>query len=165
MQSLLKFLHRRAEDVMVALMAVMFASFIVQIGSRYLFNAPTDWTYELILITWLWSVFWGAAFLLEDKDQVKFDIIYSSAAPRTRRVYALLSAIVLAGAFLISLPATYDFISFKSIRSSDILHIRLDVLFSVYLIFLMALILHYLIRSFRLIRGDAMDSFERKDVE
>ena len=150
---------------MVALMAVMFASFIVQISTRYLFNAPTDWTYELILVTWLWSVFWGAAFLLDDKDQVKFDIIYSAGSPRARRVYALLSAGVLAGAFLLSVPATYDFITFKSIRSSDMLHIRLDILFSVYLVFLGSVIIHYLVRCYRLTRGDAMESLERRDAE
>ena len=51
MRGLLHFLYRRAEDVAVLLSAVMFAAFIIQIASRYLFNAPTDWTYEIILIT------------------------------------------------------------------------------------------------------------------
>ena len=77
MRAVLHFLHKRSEDVMVGLMVIMFASFIIQIATRYVFNAPTEWTYEVILITWLWAVFWGAAFLLEDKDHVKFDILYN----------------------------------------------------------------------------------------
>lgn len=148
---------------MVLLMSIMFASFIIQIGTRYVFNAPTDWTYELILITWLWAVFWGAAFLLEDKDHVKFDIIYNMGQERTRRIYALLSAVALALGFLVSLPATFDFISFKSIRSSDMLHIRLDVLFCVYLLFLLAMIIHYGLRSWRLLRGDSLATLEREE--
>ena len=64
-------------------MVIMFASFIIQIATRYVFNAPTEWTYEVILITWLWAVFWGAAFLLEDKDHVKFDIIYNMGGEKT----------------------------------------------------------------------------------
>ena len=35
----MRFLHKRAEDVMVLLIAVMFAAFIIQIVSRYVFNA------------------------------------------------------------------------------------------------------------------------------
>lgn len=148
---------------MVALMATMFTAFIVQIGSRYVFNAPVDWTYEIILVTWLWAVFWGSAFLLEDKDHVKFDVIYNMGGEKTRRVYALVSALALAIGFLVSLPATYDFISFKKIRSSDMLGIRLDVLFSVYLIFLVALVTHYLLRSYRLLRGDSLATLEREE--
>ena len=83
---------------MVGLMVIMFASFIIQIATRYVFNAPTEWTYEVILITWLWAVFWGAAFLLEDKDHVKFDIIYNTGGEKTRRKLALFSAIFLAAA-------------------------------------------------------------------
>lgn len=147
MDPVLHFLRRRAEDVAVALMVAMFAAFIIQIGSRYIFNAPTDWTHEVILITWLWTILWGAAFLLDDKDQVKFDVIYSQCREPVRRRLALVAAIVLGGGFLASLPATYDFVTFKRIRSSDILGLRLDIVFSVYLIFLVAVIAHYAWRA------------------
>lgn len=163
MRSLLHFLHRRAEDFMVLLMAAMFFAFIVQIGSRYLFNAPVDWAFEIILITWLWAVFWGSAFLLNDQDHVKFDVIYNLGNEGLRRIYALVSAAALAIGFLVSLPATYGFISFKSIRSSDMLGIRLDIVFGVYLIFLISMIIHYLLRSWRLIRGDALSTLEREE--
>lgn len=163
MRPLLQFLHRQAEHVMVALMAAMFAAFIVQIGTRYVFNAPVDWAFEVILDTWLWAVFWGSAFLLQDKDYVKFDVIYNMGKEQTRRVYALVSALGLAIAFLVSMPATWDFISFKAIRSSDMLGIRLDILFSVYMIFLVAITVHYLLRSWRLVRGDSLATLEKEE--
>lgn len=164
MFAVLKFLQRRAEDVLVALMVAMFAAFLVQIGSRYLFNAPVDWAYEVILITWLWAVFWGVAFVVADKDHVKFDVIYNAASQRTRRVYALLSAVALAVGFAASMPATWDFITFKKIRSTDIIGIRFDYVFSVYLIFLVAVIAHYLTRCWRLIRGDSISTLEREEA-
>jgi TRAP-type C4-dicarboxylate transport system permease small subunit len=163
MRPILQFLQRRAEDFMVLLMAVMFVSFIIQIATRYVFNAPTDWTFELILVTWLWAVFWGASFLLEDKDQVKFDVLYNMGSERTRRIFALISAVFLGGGFLASVPATYDFVSFKSIRSTDMLGIRMDILFSVYLIFLASVIIHYGLRTWRLLRGDSMETLEREE--
>lgn len=163
MRPLLQFLHRQAEHVMVALMTAMFTAFIVQIGTRYLFNAPVDWAFEVILDTWLWAVFWGAAFLLQDKDHVKFDVIYNMGAEKTRRIYALVSAVGLAVAFLVSMPATWSFISFKAIRSSDMLGIRLDILFSVYMIFLVAITAHYLLRALRLARGDSLATLEKEE--
>lgn len=163
MRSVLRFLHKRAEDLLVALMFLMFCAFIIQIGSRYIFNAPTDWTHEVILITWIWAVFWGAAFVLEDKDHVRFDVLYARGSEKRRRWFALASAIALAAGLLASLPATYDFIAFKRIRSSDILGIRLDIVFSVYLIFLLSAIAHYLLRAFRLLRGDSLATLEREE--
>jgi len=143
MSTIRTFLLKRAEDVQVFLMVVMFVAFIIQIGSRYLFNAPTDWTYELILVTWLWSVFWGAAFLLRDEDQVKFDIFYNMANRRGQLRLSALSAAFLLIGFAVSLPGTWDFVSFKGIRSTDVLHIRFDYLFSVYLVFLIATLFRY----------------------
>jgi TRAP-type C4-dicarboxylate transport system permease small subunit len=163
MRPLLKFLHKRAEDVMVALVAVMFTSFIIQIAARYIFNAPTDWTHELILITWVWLVFWGAAFFLEDKDHVKFDVLYNMFPERIRRRLALISAVALGAGFLASVPATWDFISFKKIRASDTLHLRFDIIFGIYLVFLVSTILHYALRAIRLVRGDSLAKLEREE--
>ena len=160
---MLKFLYRRAEDVAVLLSAVMFGAFIIQIASRYLFNAPTDWTFEIIMITWVWLIFWGSAFLLKDSDHVKFDVLYNLGVERTRRLLSLIAALGLAAALLVSTPATWDFIAFKAIRSSDVLGIRMDLIFGVYLLFLAGTILHYLLRAFRLLRGDSMGTLEKEE--
>ncbi len=163
MRGLLHFLYRRAEDVAVLLSAVMFAAFIIQIASRYLFNAPTDWTYEIILITWVWLVFWGAAFLLKDEDHVKFDVLYNLGSEKVRRILSLIVAVALSAIFLISTPATWDFISFKAIRSSDVLGIRMDLIFGVYMLFLAGTVVHYLLRAFRLMRGDSLSTLEKEE--
>ncbi len=74
-------LHRRAENVAAALLAVMFVAFIVQIVFRYLFNFPIGWTSELTVITWLWLVLWGAAFVVKESEEIRFDLIYSARGP------------------------------------------------------------------------------------
>jgi C4-dicarboxylate transporter, DctQ subunit len=160
LQALNRFLLRRAEDVLVLLAAVMFFAFLVQIGTRYLLNDPHAWPHEVIVITWLWLIFWGAAFFLKDRDHVKFDVLYSMGSVKARRVMSLITALGIAACFLISAPATYGFISFKGIRGTDHFGIPLNYVFSVYLIFLVGTILHYLIRAWRLIRGDDLRAIE-----
>jgi TRAP-type C4-dicarboxylate transport system permease small subunit len=163
MRALLHVLHKCAEAVMVALMAALFVAFIIQIASRYVFDAPVDWAYEVILDTWLWAVFWGCAFLLRDRDHVKFDVIYNMGGERRRRAFALAGALALAAGLIYSIPPTLDWISFKRIRSTDVLGIPFDYLFSVYMIFLVAVAAHYLLRIFRLLRGDPMATLEREE--
>ena len=55
---------RRADDVAVALIAIMFVSFLLQIVFRYLLNQPLGWTDEVTVLCWVWVVLWGAAFVL-----------------------------------------------------------------------------------------------------
>ncbi len=142
----------------VGLLTVMFLTFIVQIVSRYVLDAPVGWTVELCLTTWLWLVFWGSAFCLEDRDHVKFDILYASGSVRVRRVFALVSAAALVAGLLAALPATWDYVTFYRIKKSSTLHIRLDYVFSVYLIFAVATIARYALRAVRLLRGGVPDA-------
>ena len=64
----------------------MFLAFIVQIAFRYLLNFPIGWTSELTVITWLWLVLWGAAFVVPEREEIRFDLIYGAVgaarAPR-----------------------------------------------------------------------------------
>lgn len=151
-------LRNRADNVAVGLLTAMFVSFILQIFFRYVVNQPLTWTLEANLLTWLWVVFWVSAFLLRDRDHVKFDIFYLSAAPRVRRAFALLSAAAIVAAFGVAYPATFDFISFMKIESSSSLGIRLDFVFSAYLLFAAAVIVRYTIRVVWIVLGRDADA-------
>ena len=60
----------------------MFLCFILQIVSSYVFNYPLGWTDEVSVMCWIWCVLWGAVFVLREKDEVRFDIIYSASSER-----------------------------------------------------------------------------------
>jgi len=153
MRSLLDWLRARADNVAVALLAAMFVSFMVQIASRYVFNAPVAWTLELCLTMWLWVVFWEAAFLMRDGDHIRFDLLYLAARGRTRRALALFAGIAIIIAFVAAWPATLGYISFERIKKSATLHIPLNVVFSIYGVFMLAIIVRYLVRLWRVVRG------------
>src|SRR5215467_4090439 len=95
-------LRRRAENVAVALLCVMFATFIVQIFARYVLNRPVGWSEEVIITAWLWTVLWGAAFVISEREEVRFDIIYSSLSERVRRVFTVITGITLIALYGIS---------------------------------------------------------------
>ncbi|MDP1953843.1 MAG: TRAP transporter small permease [Polaromonas sp.] len=143
-------LHRFAEGVAALLLAVIFVAFIVQITMRYLFNAPVGWTTEVSLAAWLWLVLWGAAFVLKDDEEIRIDLVPARAGRRTRRVIGVIAALAVIVLFGMSLPASWSYVSFMKVEKSATLGIRMDVMYSIYLVFVVAVIaraLRHLVRG------------------
>lgn len=157
MHGVAAWLKRRAENVSVALLSVLFATFIFQIASRYVLDAPLSWTVEVSLTAWLWLVFWDTAFCLADRDHVKFDVLYLACRERVRRVLAIVAALAIAGSLLVTLPATWSFLSFYQIKRSATLEVPLDYIFSVYAVFALATIIRYGLRVIAILRGAPPD--------
>ena len=148
-----RWLRRRAENVAVALLSTMFACFIVQIFFRYVLNNPVGWTEEVIVTTWLWTVLWGAAFIIGEAEEVRFDIIYSNISEQARRICTIVTGVALVLLYGISLPASYKYVSFMKVERSAYLHVPINLMYSVYIIFAIACIGRYLWLVYRAIRG------------
>lgn len=136
-------LQRRADDVAVGLLTAMFLAFVLQITARYVFNHPLAWTLELCLTTWLWTVFWGAAFCLKNDEHVRFDMLYYAVNANWRRWFAGIGALAVVIGLLFSMPGSWSFVSFLTIKKSATLRIPLAYIFSIYMFFLVATVLAY----------------------
>src|SRR3954467_9892318 len=111
-----RWLRKRAENIAVALLSLMFACFIIQIFFRYVLNNPVGWTEEVIVTAWLWTVLWGAAFILSEAEEVRFDIVYSNISERARRICTIVTGVPLVLLYGISLPASYRYVSFMKVE-------------------------------------------------
>ena len=147
-------LRRRAENVIVVLLVLMFASFLLQIGSRYILNRPFGWTDEVTVLCWVWVVLWGAAFILTDHDEIRFDIVSSQVSPPVRRGFTFVTSVALVVLFAISLPATWNYVVFMKREKSAYLGMRFDYLYSIYVVFAVALIVRHLRLAWRALRGE-----------
>ena len=153
-------LRHGAEAVLAGLLGVMFAAFCIQIVFRYFFNLPTGWTTELTVVTWLWLVLWGAAFVVTEREEIRFDLIYAAVGDRTRRIMAIVTGLSLLGLYGISLPAVADYVTFMKVQSTAYLKIRFDILYSVYLFFVAAVLVRYVWLVVSAIRGKAPAAFD-----
>jgi C4-dicarboxylate transporter DctQ subunit len=144
-----------AEAVIAAFMAVMFFAFLLQIAFRYLLNLPVGWTNEISAVLWIWLVLFGAAFVLHEREEIRFDLIYGAAGPKARRVMALVSAAALIVLYSLSLPAVIDYVSFMKVERTAYLDIRFDWLYSIYVLFVVASIVRYLWLGWRALRESA----------
>jgi TRAP-type C4-dicarboxylate transport system permease small subunit len=146
--------QRRAENVIAAMLGIMFTAFVVQIVFRYFLNLPTGWSTETVVVCWLWLVLLGTALALKEKDEIRFDIFISVAGPRVRRVMAVVVSVATVVLYGLSLPATYKYVAFMKVERSSYLNIRLDWLYSIYLIFVVATVLRYLWLLWEALRGE-----------
>ena len=155
-----KWLRRRAEDISVALLATMFAALIVQVVFRYFVNLPMGWTDEISLVVWVWLVLWGAAFVVRETEEIRFELLLASMPAPIRRWMTLFAAASLVGLFAVSLPAVVDYVTFMKVQRTAYLHIRFDWLFSIYVAFAVAAIARYLWIGWRAL----MEADEPPDV-
>ena len=148
-----RWLRRRAENVAAAMLAVMFAAFIIQVVFRYLFNLPVGWTSELTVVLWLWLVLWGAAFVVKEREEIRFDLLVGAVGRRARIAMGIIVAVALVVLYGASLKASVDYVTFMKVEKSSYLKIRMDWLFSIYLVFLAAILVRYLWLLWQLARG------------
>jgi C4-dicarboxylate transporter DctQ subunit len=146
-------LRRRAENLLAFFIGVVFAAFVAQIAFRYLFNFPIGWTSELSVVAWLWLVLWGAGLVAKESDEIRIDLVTGAVGPRTARVMGIIAAIAIVLLYAASLPATLKYVGFMKVERSSYLHIRFDILFSIYVIFVVAVIARYLWILWHLLRG------------
>jgi len=150
-------LARRAENVVAAMLAIMFSAFLVQIFFRYFLNFPIGWTSELTIVMWLWIVLFGAAFVVKESEEIRFDLLVGAVPRRARIGMALVSGVALVVLYAASLPASYSYVSFMKVEKSSYLKIPMSWLFSIYVVFLVAVIVRYLWLLWHLLRGEEVD--------
>jgi len=153
-------LAARAENLCALMLAVMFAAFLIQIAFRYLLNFPTGWTHELSVMLWLWLVLWGAAFVVSEREEIRFDIIYGAVGAKTRRVMCVISAVALIVLYVVSLPAVISYVTFMKVQTTAYLKVRFDLLFSIYIVFVIATIVRYVWLAWQATRGVAPEKFD-----
>lgn len=148
-----RWLSLAAEAVAGLMLAVMFGAFLVTIFFRYVLNWPSGKAAELSSVMWVWLVLFSAAFVLREREEIRFDILYGSVRPALRRLFMVVIACVLIGLFLLSLPAVWDYVTFMKVQRTAYLRIRFDWLFSIYVVFAVAVILRYAWLALRAVAG------------
>lgn len=136
-------LHHFAEAVIAGMLAIIFLAFLAQIVFRYFFNLPVGWTAELSVAGWLWLVLWGSAFVLKESEEIRFDLLYSAVSRPVRRVMGIVISIAMVVLYGMSFPAMWKYVTFMKVEKSSYLHIRMDWMYSIYLIFALAIIVRY----------------------
>ena len=140
---------------LAALLAVMFVAFIVQIVFRYFFNFPIGWTSELI--GHRLAVAGALGRRLRASRKARRSASTSStgrSAPAHRRIAWASSP--RSRSWSCTPPRSrprIKYVSFMKVEKTSYLKIRFDWLFSIYVLFLVAVIVRYVWILSQLLRG------------
>lgn len=140
---LLRWLQLGANHTLVVMMAAMFVAFILQIAFRYVFNKPVAWTDEVCVLMWIWGILWGASFVMRNRDDIRFDVLTSHVPRAVKRLMTVVASVAAVVILLVSLPSAWSYVSFMKVESSAALGIRMDHFFSIYLAFVVAMVIRH----------------------
>lgn len=136
-------LRAAAEAVLVLLMAAMFVCFILQVVFRYALNWPVGWTDEVCTLVWLWGILWGASFVTDNREEIRFDLLYAYLPRAVKRGSTALASAALVVLLVVSLPATWSYVSFMKVERTASFGIPLNWVFSVHIVFVLAMIVRH----------------------
>lgn len=143
-------LRKIADWIASMMFAAVFLIFNYKIFTRYFEHDEAVWADEVLVILFIWIVFWANAFLVRDKDQITFDLVYRLLPPPTKRVVALMRFVLVGGIFLWALPGSLDYIGFLWREHTPVLNLPLDFVYSCFGLFLIAVIARSLLGAVRL---------------
>ncbi|MBL8325246.1 MAG: TRAP transporter small permease [Rubrivivax sp.] len=151
--SFLSRLQRGAQAVLVAMLAVMFVTFIAQVVFRYALNLPLAWTEELSTLLWMWGIFWGASFVMRNSDDIRFDMLYNLLPHGARRWMTVVASGAIVLVLLASLPAAWGYVSFMKVEKSAAMGLPMNWVFSIYIVFVLAMCVRHAYVAWQALHG------------
>jgi len=146
-----RLLRAAAASVAVGLFALIVGVFAYAIASRYLLGRPVTWADEVLVLAMVWCSFIAGALLVEEREQVVFDLVYERCPAGLRRFGVAFGSLLLAGVLLAALPAIIDYTLFLWRERTSVLELRLDYAYACFALFIAAIALRRLVLLVRLL--------------
>jgi TRAP-type C4-dicarboxylate transport system permease small subunit len=133
--------------------AAVFLIFMLKVVLRYAFAIQLAWADELCTVLFVWTIFWANAFLVPDRDQIRFDLVVRALPQRGQRMADILRTVIIGGLVLAALPGSISYILFLQNQSTPVLGLPLDLVYSCFGLFLAAIVVRSASHLIRLCRS------------
>lgn len=135
------------------MMLALFAAFLIQIASRYLFKHPLVWPYELSQLAYLWVITLGCNYAQRTDDNIVFSVVYDLVPETMKKIFDVISCLLVSGVFIIVLPKVISFYEFYFTRYSTVFKLPLGLVYFGFLIFMLITIGRSLWRLVKTVRS------------
>jgi TRAP-type C4-dicarboxylate transport system permease small subunit len=150
-------LRKSAEFVSAALFAALFGVFIVQIIARFVFLRPLPWTDEVAVVLYVWVILWAAAFVVQEREHVMFDLLWNLVGRRWRQAMRVAGHLTIGVLAAWALPATIDYLGFMRREGTPVLGVSFFWVFLPFGFLLAALVVRSAWAVWRALRGLDLD--------
>ncbi len=138
---------------------VIFITFIYSIISRYIFRTPVTWSYEISVLGYMWTMFFGVGMALKNDEHVVFSLVYDVLNPKLQFLCKAIYNVALIILLAICLVPCYENL-LKSTSVTGVLKIPYKVAFAPFLYMLVEVI----IRSIFKLKDAYVEYQEKKAV-
>jgi TRAP-type C4-dicarboxylate transport system permease small subunit len=127
---------------------VLFIVFVVQIISRYIFNTPLTWAYELTQAAFIWTTLLAASYMHRKWKHIEFAMIYDKLSSKGKSVFSFIGNSIIALACALSFFPTLSYICFIHTDKSPLLRIPFSYIMGPILLFLLFVFLQSVFNIF-----------------
>jgi TRAP-type C4-dicarboxylate transport system permease small subunit len=152
----MQLLRRAAHGLGGLLFLCLFAVFLIQIAARFGFNRPLPWTDELAVILYLWVILWASAFMVSEREQVVFDLVWNSVGQRARRAMRIVGHLMIGGLAAVAIPASWDYVRFMAREGSPVLGVSFQWVFMPFVLLLASLVVRSVWGIWQALRGQGL---------
>ncbi|NCB97085.1 MAG: TRAP transporter small permease [Bacteroidia bacterium] len=70
---------------------IIFLTFMLTIVSRYILRTPISWSYEISILAYMWTMFFGVGKAMKRGEHVVFSLVYDKVSPKMQRLFLILT--------------------------------------------------------------------------
>jgi TRAP-type C4-dicarboxylate transport system permease small subunit len=74
---------------------MIFLTFMITIVSRYVLKTPVPWAYEISILSYMWTMFFGVGKAMQNEEHVVFGLVYDSVGPKMKIFFEILDSLLL----------------------------------------------------------------------
>ncbi len=108
---------------------VIFVTFMISIISRYVLRVPVTWTYEISILGYMWTMFFGVGRALRNDEHVVFSLVYDKVSPAKKSFFLLLYNALLAILLLLCVSPGFSAM-LKSNSATGVLKLPYKIVFA-----------------------------------
>ena len=115
--------------ILIALLTVMSVVMLIQVLSRYLFNAPLTWPEELGRYLFIWIVFLGAALAFRKRAHLRIEFISSKIKPSLMAVIEKVTEFIILIFLIFIIYISIEVLTITGSQKSPVLHIPMNYIY------------------------------------
>ncbi|NED96521.1 TRAP transporter small permease [Phytoactinopolyspora alkaliphila] len=146
------------ETATAVLFIAMFVTVIAGVASRYVFDQPLVWTVSISTLAFIAVITIGSGPLHRDDDHIAFDLVYRRLPPAAQFASRIGSDLLIVVPFSLAIWPTVRYLQFMGAERVPGVGVPFSIAFSPFLVFLVATVLHRLVRLFADLRAWRPDS-------
>ncbi len=131
---------------------IIFLTFMLTIISRYILRTPITWSYEISILAYMWTMFFGVGKALKAGEHVVFSLVYDHVNPRVQFIFNILSDVIMISLLGIAfIPSVHSLLGKRMV--TGVLKMPYTVVFAPFLFMFAEIIVRSIIDLIAQIKG------------